>query len=108
MSADEAIAHVAAYLRRGAELREAAADEVAEDVVVAARAIAERLRSGGKLLLCGNGGSAADWQHVAAELVCRLTPRTRPGIAAIALTVDSSILTAHANDVSFDSVFHSR
>ena len=61
---------------------------------------------GGKILLCGNGGSAADAQHIAAELVVRLTSQnSRPAIAAQALTVDSSILTASANDFGFEFVF---
>jgi len=62
------------------------------------------LRAGGKVLTCGNGGSAADAQHIAAELVGRFK-RERKALAAIALTTDSSILTALANDYSFDRVF---
>jgi D-sedoheptulose 7-phosphate isomerase len=57
-------------------------------------------------MICGNGGSAADSQHVAAELTCRLTKDfIRPGIAAMALTTDTSFLTAYANDLGFDGVF---
>jgi D-sedoheptulose 7-phosphate isomerase len=57
-------------------------------------------------LLCGNGGSAADCQHLAAEFVGRLTrERDRPGLPAIALTTDTSLLTAYPNDVGFDGVF---
>ncbi|MFH0765484.1 MAG: D-sedoheptulose 7-phosphate isomerase [Calditrichota bacterium] len=62
------------------------------------------LQRGGKILLCGNGGSAADAQHVAAEIVGRFT-RERRGWPAIALTTDTSILTAVANDYGFDEVF---
>ncbi len=62
------------------------------------------IRSGGKLLLFGNGGSAADAQHIAAELVIRYHS-DRPAIAAIALTTDTSALTAGANDLGFESVF---
>ncbi|MGZ8955028.1 MAG: D-sedoheptulose-7-phosphate isomerase [Methylovulum sp.] len=62
------------------------------------------LRRGGKLLLCGNGGSAADCQHIAAEFVVRYEQK-RQALAAIALTTDSSILTAHSNDFAFDTVF---
>lgn len=62
------------------------------------------LRHGGKILLCGNGGSAADCQHIAAEFVVRYE-RKRRGLAAIALTTDSSILTAHSNDFEFSTVF---
>jgi D-sedoheptulose 7-phosphate isomerase len=62
------------------------------------------LRAGGKLLLCGNGGSAADSQHIATELTVRFEI-DRPGLAAIALTTDSSALTAAANDLGFEQVF---
>ena len=65
---------------------------------------AEALRTGGKLLFFGNGGSAADAQHLAAELVVRYQGN-RPAIAAIALTTDTSALTAIGNDFGFDSVF---
>jgi D-sedoheptulose 7-phosphate isomerase len=64
----------------------------------------ECLKGGGKILSCGNGGSAADSQHFAAELVGRFE-RERAELAAIALTTDSSILTAIANDYSFDEIF---
>jgi D-sedoheptulose 7-phosphate isomerase len=68
--------------------------------------IANCFRSNGKVLLCGNGGSAADCQHMAAELVGRLThEKDRPGLPAIALTTDTSFLTAYPNDVGFDGVF---
>ncbi len=68
--------------------------------------LAETIRSGGKILFCGNGGSAADSQHLAAELVVRLRSSfERPAIAAIALTVDTSILTACGNDYGFDYIF---
>lgn len=62
------------------------------------------LKQGGKVLLCGNGGSAADCQHIAAEFVVRYEKK-RQAMAAIALTTDSSILTAHANDYDFETVF---
>jgi D-sedoheptulose 7-phosphate isomerase len=73
----------------------------------AAALIAEAFRAHHKLLLCGNGGSAADCQHMAAEFVGRLTKEhQRPGLPAIALTTDTSFITAHANDVAFDDIFH--
>lgn len=62
------------------------------------------LRSGGKILLCGNGGSAADCQHIAAELTGRLRAERRP-LAALALTTDTSAITCISNDYSFDQVF---
>jgi D-sedoheptulose 7-phosphate isomerase len=73
-------------------------------VVAAAAAIVESLRGGGKLLVFGNGGSAADAQHVAAELVGRFE-RERSGLAAVALTTDASVLTSVGNDYGFDRVF---
>lgn len=72
----------------------------------AAGLLSQALRSGGKLLLCGNGGSAADCQHLAAEFVSALShDLERPGLAAIALTTDTSLITAHANDFGFGHIF---
>ena len=73
-------------------------------VLDAAAAVIAALKDGGKLLVFGNGGSAADAQHVAAELVGRFE-RERPGMAAIALTTDASVLTSVANDYAFERVF---
>lgn len=70
----------------------------------AAVATAGALRAGGKLLIAGNGGSAADAQHLAAEFACRLTV-DRPALRAVALTTDSSNLTAIGNDYGFDRIF---
>ncbi|MCG3175956.1 MAG: Phosphoheptose isomerase 1 [Candidatus Omnitrophica bacterium] len=70
----------------------------------AAAWITETLRSGGKLLFCGNGGSASDSQHLAAEFVGRYE-KERRGLAAVALTTDTSILTAVGNDYSFERIF---
>ena len=66
--------------------------------------VVRSLQTGGKVLWCGNGGSAADAQHMAAELMVRYVKNRRP-LASIALTTDSSILTAHTNDFEFESVF---
>ena len=66
--------------------------------------LAKRLLAGQRILLCGNGGSAADAQHIAAELVCRFET-VRRGLPAIALTTDSSALTAIANDFGFEHLF---
>lgn len=71
----------------------------------AAEAIATRLREGGKVLIFGNGGSAAEAQHFAAELVNGFSRRDRPPLPAIALTTDTSCLTAVGNDRGFDEVF---
>lgn len=77
-----------------------------EQIEFIATKFAEAIRRGGKLMFCGNGGSAADAQHLAAELVIRLRGSfNRPPIAALALTTDSSVLTAGGNDYGFDSVF---
>lgn len=71
-----------------------------------AELIAGSLQNGGKLLLCGNGGSAADCQHMAAELTSRLSANfVRPGLPALALTTDTSFLTACSNDFDFEQVF---
>jgi len=75
-------------------------------ILAAAEAVTACLRNGGKVMLCGNGGSAADCQHIAAEFVSVLNKSfQRPGLSAIALTTDSSILTASANDFGFECVF---
>jgi len=85
--------------RLGEELK-----ELAPEIAKASRIIIDCLNSGGKVMICGNGGSAADSQHIAAELVGRFK-RERRAMAAIALSTDSSILTSLANDYSFDRVF---
>jgi len=75
-------------------------------IMDAARLMGETLKNGGKLLLCGNGGSAADCQHMAAEFVNLLSvDAMRPALPAIALTTDTSFLTAYSNDFGFDGVF---
>ncbi len=86
-------------LRLGEKLR-----DLTPEIARAARMLIGCLEAGGKILICGNGGSAADAQHIAAELVGRFK-RERRALAAIALTTDSSILTALANDYSYDEIF---
>jgi len=76
-----------------------------EQLLAIAERICAALRSGGKLLLFGNGGSAADAQHFAAELVGRFLDARRPALPVLALTTDSSILTAVGNDIGFEAVF---
>jgi len=95
-----------------AHLRETAATvgrveaECIDDVARAARVLVDSLSAGGTLLICGNGGSAADAQHLATEFVSTLTvDNPRPSIAAIALTTDTSLLTAIANDFGVEGVF---
>ena len=92
------------HFHDSAQVKLAAVDRLAPEVARAAAVLADCLLADGKLLACGNGGSAADAQHFAAEMVGRFE-RERPELPAIALTVDSSILTAIANDYSFDQVF---
>ena len=87
-----------------AQLKLRAAELLAEPLAQAIGAIANALSNGGKILACGNGGSAADAQHFSAELVGRFE-RERPELAAVALSTDSSILTAVANDYGFEQVF---
>lgn len=77
-----------------------------DSIVKMGDAIVESIINGGKLLLCGNGGSAADAQHLAAELVVRLRPAyNRRGLPAIALAMDTSTITACGNDYSFDLLY---
>jgi len=98
--------HIRDHLLASAAVKEQTANTCAEATEKAAMAIASSLRSGGKLMLCGNGGSAGDAQHLAAEFVATLDHRRpRPGLAALALTTDTSFLTAYANDFGFEGVF---
>jgi D-sedoheptulose 7-phosphate isomerase len=99
-------ADVRAALGTTARLLDAMAADAAlcEAAAAAASACIASLRSGGKLLFCGNGGSAADAQHWAAELVSRFA-HDRPGLPAIALTTDGSILTAIGNDYGYERLF---
>ena len=87
-----------------ADLKYQAAEHMSKPISDAIQALMACVTNGGKVLACGNGGSAADCQHFAAEFVGRFE-RERPELAAIALTTDSSILTAIANDYQFDQVF---
>lgn len=87
-----------------AALHEALTPQLLSGIEPIAGQLAAALRSGGKFLIMGNGGSAADAQHIAAELVGRYKIE-RPGLAAIALSTDSSILTAWSNDYSYETVF---
>jgi len=87
-----------------ADLKYHAAQLLSKPIAAAVQAILASVTSGGKVLACGNGGSAADAQHFAAEFVGRYE-RERPELAAIALTTDSSILTAIANDYDYKAVF---
>jgi D-sedoheptulose 7-phosphate isomerase len=99
------VTDIAAYLATSAAASAAlAARPGAAAVERAARLVGEALAAGGQLLVCGNGGSAADAQHLAGELVGRLSME-RPAYRAVALTTDSSVLTAVGNDYGFGDVF---
>ena len=95
---------VAEHFNDSATLKLAAAKQLAAPIARGSVVMAEALRAGGKVLACGNGGSAADAQHFAAELVNRFE-RERPPLASIALTTDSSALTSIANDYGYAQVF---
>jgi D-sedoheptulose 7-phosphate isomerase len=95
---------VADTLREAARVHEQAAREAADAVVAAADTLQAAFGNGAKVLIFGNGGSAADAQHFACELVGRFL-RERRALAAVALTTDSSSVTAIANDFGFDRVF---
>jgi D-sedoheptulose 7-phosphate isomerase len=87
-------------------VKELVLEQCSENIKSAGLKMAECLNNGGKILFCGNGGSAADSQHLAAELVVRLRSHiNRRALPAIALTVDASIMTAGGNDIGFDNVF---
>jgi len=94
------------YLRRSIAVKQAFLEQQSEALVAAAERLGVCLAKGGKVLIFGNGGSAADAQHMATELVVRLSSNfEREAIPALALTTDSSLLTACANDYGFERVF---
>lgn len=96
----------AAMMHKSAELKRRVAAELSSDVVRVVDACESSLRGGGKLLFCGNGGSAADSQHLATEMLIRLRGSVeRPSIPALALTLDPAMLTACGNDYGYDRVF---
>jgi D-sedoheptulose 7-phosphate isomerase len=97
-------ARVASHFSDSAKLKLDAARVLAEPIARGIELMAAALKAGGKILACGNGGSAADAQHFAAELVNRFE-RERAPLAGLALTTDSSALTSIANDYSFEQVF---
>ncbi|QJR13830.1 phosphoheptose isomerase [Usitatibacter palustris] len=98
------VANLRKHFAEGIELRTRMMDTLAPEVAKAGVALAAAIKRGKKALACGNGGSAADSQHFAAEMVGRFE-RERPGMPAIALTTDTSGLTAIANDYGYDYVF---
>lgn len=102
MSEYDRLNHVRQLFQESIAVKQQVLDEHLDTIVTMAGAIANCLQQGGKVLLCGNGGSAADAQHLAAELLIRLRPQVnREGIPALALATDTSSLTACGNDYSF-------
>ena len=91
-------------LNISADLKKTVAETLSSEILDAAQKIQGRLEAGGKLLLMGNGGSAGDAQHIAAELVGRFK-KERKAMPALALTVNTSSLTALGNDYGFDTIF---
>lgn len=98
------VQRVRAHFADSAKLKSEAAAVLGEPIARAGMMLAQTLKAGGKALACGNGGSAADAQHFAAELVNRFEAE-RPPLAAVALTTDSSNLTSIANDYAWEQVF---
>ena len=93
-------------LKESSEVKLKIEKECSDDIINSADLLIEAFQKGNKLLLCGNGGSAADAQHIAAEFMIRLShDLDRPAIPAIALTTDTSNLTAGGNDIGFENVF---
>jgi D-sedoheptulose 7-phosphate isomerase len=87
-----------------ADLSVLVSDKMSEDIAALAALVLSTVEAGGKIMFCGNGGSAADAQHLATEYVVRFA-RERRAVAALALTTDTSLLTAGANDYGFDTIF---
>src|SRR3989338_1702221 len=93
-------------LLESADVKKKVAQDCLESILAATQLIVDTFESGGKVMICGNGGSAADSQHMAGEFFWILNKTLdRPGLPAIALTTDTSILTAHANDLGFENIF---
>jgi len=97
---------IADSLNESAETKQKILQHCKDDILRAVDILTKTFQNNNKLLLCGNGGSAADCQHIATELVIRLSHHIkRPALPAIALTTDSSSLTAGGNDIGFDNIF---
>ena len=93
-------------LNESADTKKKILNECKDDILKAVDLLSAAFKNGNKLLLCGNGGSAADCQHIATELMIRLSHHIqRPALPAIALTTDTSNLTAGGNDIGFENIF---
>lgn len=97
--------YITQQLRESADVKLRMEKACADDITAAFGVLSRAFRAGNKVLLCGNGGSAADAQHIAAELLIRMSKKDRPALPAIALTTDTSALTAGGNDIGFENVF---
>jgi D-sedoheptulose 7-phosphate isomerase len=104
MSDQDKIARVKQHFEASIKTKQLAMEALLPSVVSAAKMICQSLDNGGKVLSCGNGGSAGDAQHFSSEMLNRFE-KQRPGLAAIALTTDSSTLTSIANDYDYSRVF---
>ncbi len=105
-SVDPRLDSVRTHLSTAADVMRQTFDQCGPAILFAADLITTSFRAGGKLLLCGNGGSAADCQHLATEFTCRLSADfVRPALPALALTTDTSFLTAYTNDFDFEGIF---
>lgn len=98
------VSEIRQQLRESARVKKSFSDELLEKIARCAETCAAAIQAGHKLIFFGNGGSAADAQHLAAELVVRLH-RDRPGLAAISLATNTSVLTAAGNDLGFERIF---
>lgn len=106
LARSEQVSRIKTLLQDSIALKQRVIQTQVETIAKMAEAICQSLEQGGKVLLCGNGGSAADAQHLAAELLVRLRPHVnREGIPALALATDTSSLTACANDYSFEAYY---
>jgi len=106
IKANEKVSLIEKGIRESVDLKNQVKEKLSLRIIEVARTIAECIRGGGKLLLCGNGGSAADAQHFAGELVVRLSSDyTRSALPAITLSSNNFVLTACANDFGFEQVF---
>ncbi len=106
MNWTDKLQRVKSHLIDSAKIQQMVADNCIDDIMEASKLISTCFDHGNKILLCGNGGSAADCQHMATEFVSQLTPDfKRQGLPAIALTTDTSFITAYANDYDFSGIF---
>jgi D-sedoheptulose 7-phosphate isomerase len=98
------VARVREHFAESIATKEAAAEQIAESIATAGRVMSDALLDDGKIMSCGNGGSAADSQHFSSELLNRFEME-RPGLPALALTTDSSTLTSISNDYAYEEIF---